>query len=243
MKSGPCLRARLEPRSNMADVEEIRAYVESHPDDHKQRWRLAKKLYNTWDYRSALEQLILLREVWPDQVPVLRYLAATYYRLGKYDEAAEVLVDTIKSHPEDVSLLEQLAKIHEGGGQTDKAIEVWNRVMELKPSQTAEEALERLGMAVGTIASTMVNTAVAQEVSDHADDTLIICPHCGAGNDVFSQRCARCHGDFGKHEESELPEELPGRFSAAAGLIFLLSFVLIVGLSVAVFYWMAQSGQ
>jgi len=224
----------------MADVEEIRAYVESHPDDHKQRWRLAKKLYNSWDYRSALEQLQILKEVWPEQVPVMRYLAATYYRLGKYDEAAEILVEAIKDHPDDASLLEQLAKVHEGGGKTTKAVEVWTRVMELKPSKTAEEALERLGMAVGTMASTMVSTVVDSENSDHGDDTLIICPHCGAGNDVFSERCARCHGDFGQQQKDEFPEEAPARISAMAGLVFFASFVVVLALAVAAFYWISQ---
>lgn len=229
----------------MADVEEIRAYVESHPDDHKQRWRLAKKLYNAWDYRSALEHLLLLRDIWPDQVPVMRYLAATYYRLGKYEEAATVLQAAIEGHPDDASLVEQLAKVYEGGGQTDKAIEAWNRVLEIKPtSKKADEALERLGMAMGTMASTMASDNIRQEMSDHGDDTLIICPHCGAENDVFSHRCSRCHGDFGDRAgERAFPEEAPPRVSAAAGLIFVLSFVVIAGLSVAIFYWLAYTGK
>lgn len=226
----------------MADVEEIRAYVESHPDDHKQRWRLAKKLYNAWDYRSALEQLLLLKEVWPDQVPILRYLAATHYRLGKYEEAADVLVQAIKDNPDEVSLMEQLAKIHEGGGNTDKAVDVWTRVLAIKPSRAAEEALERLGMAAGTMASTMAST-MAPGPSDHGNDTLIICPHCGESNDVFSQRCVRCHGDFVKGGAVELPEEETRRSFGATGLIFLVSFVIVAAVSVAVFYWLTRSGQ
>lgn len=226
----------------MADVEEIRAYVESHPDDHKQRWRLAKKLYNTWEYRSALEQLLILREVWPDQVAVLRYLGATYYRLGKYSEAAAVLVEAITEHPEDVSLLEQLAKVHEGGGDTDKAVDIWNRVLAIKPSKTAEEALERLGMAVGTMASTMVST-VAQAAGEGGDDTLIICPHCGAGNDVFSHRCARCHGDFDQRGVVEIPEEAPAHFRGGAVLIFVVSLVIVGAMAVGAFYWLSNGAE
>ena len=225
----------------MADVDEIRAYLESHPDDHKQRWRLAKKLYNAWDYRSALEQLERLREVWPDQLPVSRYLAATYYRLGKYDEAAGVLLEGIAAHPGDASLLEQLAKVHEGAGHTDKAATVWTQVMELKPSRAAEEALERLGMATGTIASTMYGATYAGEAPERGDDTLLICPHCGAGNDVFSHRCSRCHGDFGKQERSEFPEEVPARLSRPIILVFLGSFLVIVGIAAAVFYWVLRT--
>ena len=226
----------------MADVEEIRAYVDSHPDDHKQRWRLAKKLYNAWDYRSALEHLLLLKEVWPDQVPVLRYLAATYYRLGKYGEAEKELKAALKEHPQEYSLLEQLAKVHEGAGDTDMAIECWTRVLEIKPeSNTAKEALERLEMSMGTMASTMAANTV-QEMSSHGDETVIVCPHCGESNDVFSKRCSRCHGDFEKNaQHAEVPEEEAPPHSSIAGLVFVLSFLVVAGIAAAIFYWLTQS--
>jgi len=227
----------------MAEIEEIRAYVESHPDDHKQRWRLAKKLYNAWDYRSALAHLQQLREVWPDQVPVLRYLAATYYRLGKYDEAESELKRALKDHPGEYSLLEQLAKVYEGGGRTEQAIDAWSKVLELKPgSQTAEEAMERLGMAMGTMASTMAPNTM-QEMSSHGDETVLKCPHCGESNDVFSKRCSRCHGDFGAAAEAgPAPQEIrPTPGPGKAGLIFAASFLIIAALAAAAFYWLAQS--
>lgn len=226
----------------MADIDEIRAYLETHPDDHKQRWRLAKKLYNAWDYRSALAELLALQEAWPDQVPVQRYLAATYYRLGKYAESEAILVKAIGESPDDVTLLEQLAKVHEGAGRTEKAIDAWSRVLEKKPSsKSAEEALERLGMAVGTMASTMAGATMAGEMSDHGNDTIIICPHCGEGNDVFSKRCTRCHGAFGNADAAMAPEETPVRVRARAGLVFFLSFLAVAALCGAIFYWLAIS--
>lgn len=224
----------------MAEIEEIRAYVESHPDDHKQRWRLAKKLYNAWDYRSALEHLLQLRDVWPDQLAVLRYLAATYYRLGKYEEAEAELKRALKDHPKEHSLLEQLAKVYEGGGRNDQAIEVWSQVQAIKPSKKTEEALERLGMAMGTMASTMA-AGTMQEMSSHGDETVIKCPHCGESNDVFSKRCIRCHGDFGPaREEAPAPREIAAPHSGKAGLIFAVSFLLMAALAAAAFYWLAQ---
>ncbi len=226
----------------MADVDEIRAYVESHPDDHKQRWRLAKKLYSAWDYRSALEHLIVLREVWPDQVPVLRYLAATYYRLGKYEEAERELKLALKDHPDEYSLLEQLAKVYEGAGRTDDAIDAWTKVQEIRPSKTAEEALERLGMAMGTMASTMATNV--PEMSSHGNETVMKCPHCGESNDVFSKRCSRCHGDFATVEKAvSPPEEEPLPHTGSAGVVFVLSFIVVAGAAAAIFYWLTQSSQ
>jgi len=223
----------------MADVEEIRVYLESHPEDHKQRWRLAKKLYSAWDYRSALEQLLLLREAWPDEVPVVRYLAATHYRLGKYEEAAALLVQAAAEHPEEVSLLEQLAKIHEGSGQIAKAAETWNRVLAIKPSTTAKEALARLEPALGGTMATMAGGTM-QQISTHGNDTLRTCPHCGEGNDLFSAHCARCHGEMTAVAPRETPpQESPAPFPRGIGLVIALSALLAAAGAAALFYWLA----
>ena len=66
----------------MADMWEVAQYVESHPDDNDQRWRLAKKFYMASEFRLALEHLSVLKTDWPDRINIRRYLAATQYRLG-----------------------------------------------------------------------------------------------------------------------------------------------------------------
>ncbi|MEK7795771.1 MAG: hypothetical protein AAB353_14635, partial [Candidatus Hydrogenedentota bacterium] len=75
----------------MADVWELQQWVEGHPDRFDQRWRLAKKLFLAWEYRLALEHLLVLKNEWDRRPNVVRYLAATYYRLGRYEEAIEEL--------------------------------------------------------------------------------------------------------------------------------------------------------
>lgn len=214
----------------MADIDEIRLYLESHPEDHKQRWRLAKKLYKAWDYRSALAELEILKGVWPDQVPVVRYLAATYFRLGKYDDAAAALLPVITRNPEDDSLLEQLAKIHEGSGELAKAMDIWTRISAIKPGAKATEALERLGMALGgTVSSTL------QSASMHSGDTLKTCPHCGEGNDIYSRHCARCHGELTSQTAQDLPQEAPAPAMRGVGLIIMLSLLVVSAVAAGVF--------
>ena len=66
----------------MAETWELTQYVEAHPDNKGQRWRLAKKLYGEEDYRLAVEHLQILSNEWKDKSGVPRYLAATYMRLG-----------------------------------------------------------------------------------------------------------------------------------------------------------------
>lgn len=221
----------------MADVDEIRVYIESYPDDHDQRWRLARKLYDGRDYEAALAELLRLKTAWPDHVPLQRYLGATHYRLGQFAEAATVLEIAVSRNPGDVLLLEQLAKTYEGAGRRHRAIDTWKLVLKFDASPRATEALERLGIAENTpVPGTPLGTL--QELSTHGDDTLMNCPHCGEANDMFSERCWRCHGDFAVAPHHEPPSEAAPRRSPRVSPMLLLSIALAaVAIAVAGYQW------
>jgi predicted RNA-binding Zn-ribbon protein involved in translation (DUF1610 family) len=88
------------------------------------------------------------------------------------------------------------------------------------------------------MASTMAANTM-QEMSSHGDDTVMVCPHCGESNDVFSKRCSRCHGDFKQHDGAvDAPEEAAAPHSSLAGLVFFVSLLVVAGLAVGVFYWL-----
>jgi len=46
----------------MVDIWELTKFVEDHPDNLDQRWRLVKAYYKDKDYRLALEHLLILRK-------------------------------------------------------------------------------------------------------------------------------------------------------------------------------------
>lgn len=117
----------------MAEIWDIARYVEANPDDHEQRWRLAKKLYTAWEYRLALEHLQILKNEGQERVNILRYLAATYYRLGRYEEAQAELRHAIGVWPDEIGLYEQLARVLEIAGDHLGAADEWERVLELDP--------------------------------------------------------------------------------------------------------------
>jgi len=117
----------------MAEIWDIARYVEANPDDHEQRWRLAKKLYTAWEYRLALEHLQILKNEGQERINILRYLAATYYRLGRYEEASKELRNAIEIWPSEIGLYEQLARVLEIAGQHLPAAEMWEKVLELDP--------------------------------------------------------------------------------------------------------------
>lgn len=192
----------------MADAQEIRVYLESYPDDHDQRWRLARKLYDQRDYAPALTELLRLKSAWPDHVPLQRYLGATHYRLDQFAEAATVLEIAVARNPGDVLLLEQLAKTYEGAGRRHRAIDTWKLVLKIDASPRAVEALERLGVNENT-PTTGAQASTLQELSTHGDETLMNCPHCGEPNDMFSERCWRCHGDFAIAPARPAPQLAP----------------------------------
>jgi tetratricopeptide (TPR) repeat protein len=129
----------------MADIWDIARYVESNPDDHEQRWRLAKKLYTAWEYRLALEHLQILKNEGPERINILRYLGATYYRLGRYDEAIKELRSAIDSWPDEIGIYEQLARVLEIAGDHAGAAAMWDKTLELDPHHPmAGHAADRL---------------------------------------------------------------------------------------------------
>lgn len=117
----------------MADIWDIARYVEANPDDHEQRWRLAKKLYTAWEYRLALEHLQILKNEGPHRINILRYLGATYYRLGRYEEAIKELRTAIDNWPDELGLYEQLARVLEIAGDHEEAAAMWDMTLELDP--------------------------------------------------------------------------------------------------------------
>jgi len=221
----------------MADADEIRVYLESYPDDHAQRWRLARKLYEQRDYTQALMELLRLKTAWPDHVPLQRYLGATHYRLGQFAEAATVLERAVLGNPGDVLLLEQLAKTYEGGGRRHRAIDTWQMVLKFEASPRAIEALERLGVTENT-PTTGAQASTLQELSTHADDTLMNCPHCGEPNDMFSERCWRCHGEFSTDPVPAPPrEDAPQPSRRALPLLLLVVALAAVAVVALLFQW------
>lgn len=176
----------------MAEVWDIARYVEDHPDDLPQRWRLAKKLYMAWEYRLALEHLQVLKNEGHNRLNVVRYLAATYYRLGRYDEAVRELDEALEIWPDETGLREQLARVLEIAGKRERAAEAWALIKEKDPQHPIA------GSAVRRLSKRADDTPVRDlriEDSDSGIDLRPgrVCPNCGAQNSEEFDRCWQCH--------------------------------------------------
>ncbi len=177
----------------MADIWDITRYVESNPDDYKQRWRLAKKLYMNSEYRLALEHLQVLKKDWEPKVNVIRYLGATLHRLGRYEEAAAELQDAVDRWSDELPLWEQLAKVLEAAGRLKEAALTWEDIAERFPEHPrAAKAMKRLWLDSG---GHVPQTAVVLGDSDEGPGAQpeVTCPRCGARNGDEIGRCWRCH--------------------------------------------------
>jgi len=178
----------------MAETWELERYVEAHPEDYAQRWRLAKKLYMESEYRIALEHLLVLKKEWIKKLNVLRYLAATYYRMGRYEDAIAVLDEAIETWPDEVALREQLARVLESSGRKDDARVAWEEVLRLNPNhRLADAAVRRLASGHG--AAVTYNEPEAFMESDSGADMApkVACSQCGAINAADFERCWQCH--------------------------------------------------
>lgn len=176
----------------MAEVWDIAKYVEEHPDDYEQRWRLAKKLYAAWEYRLALEHLQVLRNEWQKRLNVVRYLAATYYRLGRYDEAVAELREAIETWPQEMGLREQLARVLEIAGKRIEAAEVWKKIAEIDPHHPiAKNAVKRLLEDKEPTPREELQLGDSDSGIDLSPGR--VCPNCGAQNSDEFDRCWQCH--------------------------------------------------
>lgn len=175
----------------MATLQDLTDWVDLHPDDHEQRWWLAKKLYKNSEYEAALEHLLVLRGRWKPKLNVVRYLAATYYRLGKYPEAIAELEAAVEDWPEEIPVHEQLARVLEVAGRKEGAATVWREVLKLKPGHSmAEQALARLPRM----------TPPPKETPPLKDSDFGIgfgtgktCEKCGALNTEERENCWKCN--------------------------------------------------
>ncbi|HIA47299.1 MAG TPA: hypothetical protein EYN96_04850 [Candidatus Hydrogenedentes bacterium] len=214
----------------MAETWALTQYVEAHPDNQEQRWRLAKKLYKEEDYRLAIEHLQILSNEWKDKSGIPRYLAATYMRLGRAEEAVGVLEESIETWPTDAKMLEQLAMVYESSGRKENAAVAWAEVLKQNPGHTFAIKAGR--------------SIVRQLKKDHQDRTasnptgrvgsagnVVVCARCGAENTPEQLSCMKCNFGLdlvadivGEHSE-DTPEPLNifpplAKLSIVAGLIY-----------------------
>ena len=175
----------------MPELWDLARYVEEHPDDREQRWRLAKKLYNAWEYRLALEHLQILRGEFSERVNIARYLAATYYRLGRYGEARRELERAIATWPHEVGLREQLGRVLEVAGERKEAIQVWEDVRALDAHHPiADSAIRRLKAETDESPEGELHLGS----SDSGMNLLPgrVCQQCGAQNGEDLEVCWQC---------------------------------------------------
>ncbi len=198
----------------MADIWEITTYLDEHPEDHEQRWHLAKKLYQDENYRIALEHLQVLHREWNPYVNVERYLAATYYRLGRYDEAIAVLDAAVDAWPNETGVREQLGRVLEVAGRRQDARRVWEKIKEIVPDHPlAAQSIERLSEEAveKQQAGQSQSQGPATPVLGLKDSVLMtrparVCPRCGTQNIDEAKRCIECGMPFTANISTPVPE-------------------------------------
>lgn len=236
----------------MTDVWEIAAYVEEHPDDHPQRWRLAKKFYAEHEYRLALDHLQLLQKEWTPKLNVQRYLAATYYRLGRYTEAEEHLEKTIKQWPDEVGPCEQLAHVYNVDGKLEEALRTWKKVVQIQPDHALagkaikklESALEKEDREKVAPVSGLFPADLTDEEKEDLMVTGMICPRCGAQNSDEFETCWQCNASLRMQTPSFLntpPIEVHGPYllrPETATTLVLVVTVLLLAASAILGAWL-----
>ena len=169
----------------MSNTWDLQQYVEAHPDNHEQRWRLTKRLYKDGEFRAALEHLQVLSNEWDKKPSVIRYHAATLTRLKRPKEAVKVLEEASREWPKDADLLEQLAMAYTRAGNLEDAASIWGDIASMVPTHSyARRAQDKL----------LKEIRPGRSQGDPSESNDIVpCSRCGTMNslDVFS--CKNCN--------------------------------------------------
>lgn len=223
----------------MSDLWENARYVEKNPMDFHQRWRLAKKLYSAWEYRLALENLLILKQEWQQNLNVLRYLAATYYRLGRYEDAISELRQALQIWPNEVGLYEQLARVLEVSGRRTEAAQVWDDVQKIVPNHPfARLAKKRL------LEEPRGNSSEDLHLADSDSGIDIrpgrVCTHCGAQNGEEEERCWQCRAMLPQHialkvGNGETPQEEATAYPLREDLNLIYGLVIVALISTGIY--------
>ncbi len=240
----------------MTDVWELAAYVEAHPNNHDQRWRLAKKLYTSWEYRLALEHLLVLKNEIEPRENVMRYLAATYYRLNRLDESIETLKEALTVWPKDAGMLEQLARTQGEANHNEDALHSWQNVLAQTPdhpfakqavvryrkivekeAKEKAQALQPASVAPGTANG----NGAAPDNGAATPPKEVLCPKCGQKNSAEFKRCWKCSAEL-THSEDFLDGVIkkPERIEPARLPLPMLTGILIAGMLAASVYLTLQ---
>lgn len=167
----------------MSDLWEIQKYVEAHPTNYEQRWRLTKRLYKEGEYRAALEHIQVLRNEWEPKPSVVRYHAATLTRLNRPAEAVRMLEKAGQEWPQDTEILEQLAMAYSRAGNLEDAASIWGDLASMVPDHKyARRAQDKLLREMRPERS---------DGSDSANET-VPCSRCGTMNSPEVFECKNC---------------------------------------------------
>ena len=198
-----------------------------------------------WEYRDALDHLLVLKKEWLRKQNVLRYLAATYYRLGQYDDAVRELNEAIEVWPAEVCLKEQLARVLESAGRVSEAARIWERISKDNPKHpVAERNMNRLD---STPPELIGRETPAPEMEPGSNlRPGLMCPSCGAQNGEEFERCWQCHAPLSQLRRRDEPSRAPRRPIVEPWVWTLLGGLAIVAcLSIGVYFtlqqWSSQS--
>jgi tetratricopeptide (TPR) repeat protein len=126
------------------------------------------------DNREALRYFRRAREIEPNSIDTMHYLAMHYLQTGEWSEAEPLLQGVLTSMPNRLPALEGLAQIREQQGRYEETLGLLERIIELKNEPT--NALLRLGevsMALGKTRSAIQAFERVREIQlEHFDRFL-----------------------------------------------------------------------
>lgn len=112
-----------------------RKYLKSNPKHDKLRVILARSYYDTGALSEAIEQLVILKKIYPDRSDIFQMLADSYKRLGQNNSAIDSYLELLELKPNSLEVLLALAELYNSVNHKKSALNLYKRLLNLDISE------------------------------------------------------------------------------------------------------------
>lgn len=110
-------------------------YLKENPKHDKLRMILARSYHDTGALSEAIEQLVILKEIYPDRIDIFQMLADSYKRTNQSSNAIDSYLELLEFNPDSIDVLVALAELYNSVNHKKSALNIYRRLLNLDISE------------------------------------------------------------------------------------------------------------
>lgn len=106
-------------------------YLDENPKHDKLRILLAKSYYDMGSLNEAIDNLEVLKTIFPDRIDLIIMLANAYQKTGQNNNAIDSYLELLDANPDSVDILIPLAELYNSVNHKKSALNIYKRLLNL----------------------------------------------------------------------------------------------------------------